>query len=399
MSKTIDVFMFIDALGWEILQRHSFLEQELPYRYSVRMQFGYSSTAIPTILSGRPPQEHKHLSFYYYAPEKSPFKIFKYLPLKYLPSRIFDRWRVRHLLSKILARYYGFTGYFEMYSMPYNWLPFLDYIEKNDIFVPRGLAPVANLADVLQQAGVPGHISNWRLSEEENIARLGALLDEGQIRFAFLYTAALDGLLHMHVREPEIIQRKLDWYAEHIRGLMARMKQHYDQFSFTVISDHGMTPLTGTVDLKGRIDALGLRYGVDYVAVYDATMARFWFLRPEGRERIFPLLEEVPGGRILSAAEKKHYGIDFADHMYGEEILLLPPGVQIAPSNMGLKALPGMHGFAPEDRDSYAACLSTAEPEIPPQWVGDYFRLMTERIDRVRSSREAKVSTEINKQR
>ena len=384
MSRTISVFMFIDALGWEILRQHPFLERELPYRYPVKMQFGYSSTAIPTILSGRPPQDHKHLGFYYYAPEKSPFRIFKYLPLQYLPTRIFSNWRIRHLLSKILARYYGFTGYFEMYSMPYDWLPYLDYIEKKDIFVPGGLAPVENLADVLQQTGVPSHISNWRLSETENVNRLAELLEQGELRFAFLYTAALDGLLHMHVREPDVIQRKLDWYAQQIQMLLEKARAHYDDVSFTVISDHGMTPLSGTVNLKGEIDALGMRYGTDYAAVYDATMARFWFLRPESRERILPILNSIPNGRLLSAAEKQNYGIDFTDHMYGEEIFLLPPGVQIAPSNMGMKALPGMHGFAPEDPNSYAAYLSTSEPTPPPQWVGDYFRLMTARIEAVR---------------
>ena len=34
------------------------------------MQFGFSSAAIPTILSGQPPTSHKHLSFYYYDPKQ-----------------------------------------------------------------------------------------------------------------------------------------------------------------------------------------------------------------------------------------------------------------------------------------------------------------------------------------
>ena len=70
----VHIFMFIDALGWEIINEYGFLNDLLPHRYPVKMQFGYSSTAIPTILTGQPPEVHKHLSFYYYAPEKSPFK-------------------------------------------------------------------------------------------------------------------------------------------------------------------------------------------------------------------------------------------------------------------------------------------------------------------------------------
>ena len=89
--KKIDVFIFIDALGWEVIKERDFLEDLLPYRYPVKMQFGYSSTAIPTILTGEPPSVHKHLSFYYYSPEKSPFKLFRPFIFKFLPSFLFDR--------------------------------------------------------------------------------------------------------------------------------------------------------------------------------------------------------------------------------------------------------------------------------------------------------------------
>ncbi len=44
--------MFIDAMGWEVLKDREFLSDLLPYRQPVEMQFGYSCTAIPTILTG-----------------------------------------------------------------------------------------------------------------------------------------------------------------------------------------------------------------------------------------------------------------------------------------------------------------------------------------------------------
>ncbi len=61
--KKIAIFMFIDAMGWEIIKNRSFLQDLLPHGSRVEMQFGYSSTAIPTILSGQKPTVHKHLSF------------------------------------------------------------------------------------------------------------------------------------------------------------------------------------------------------------------------------------------------------------------------------------------------------------------------------------------------
>ena len=374
--------MFIDALGWEIIKDKGFLEDLLPYRYPVQMQFGYSCTAIPTILTGQPPSVHKHLSFYYYAPEKSPFKMFKLL--KFLPSKIFDRWRVRHILSRIIKKVFGYTGYFEMYAMPFDRIQYFDYIEKKDLFVPDGLAPVPNIADELKKRKIPHHITNWRLTESQNINGLIRDIKPGTIRFAFLYTAAMDSLLHRVTRDGKEIPEKLEWYSEQIKNIIETVKKHYENFNLYVISDHGMTTLTEVVDVKKIIENLNLKFGKDYVAVYDSTMVRFWYFNDKARTKILTKLEEVPFSHVLTEEETKKYGIYFKDNMYGETILLMDPGFQIAPSDMGINALPAMHGFAPEHEDSIASFLSTEEIKDPPKWVGDYFRIMVEKMDEIK---------------
>lgn len=382
MGKDFHLFVFIDALGWEVIKDKGFLEDLLPYRHRVKMQFGYSSTAIPTILTGQPPTVHKHLSFYYYAPHLSPFKLLQLLMLERMPN-VFDRWRVRHILSKIIAHLKGYTGYFEMYAMPFNRLRYFDYIEKNDIFVPGGLAPVPNLADQLLARRIPYHISNWRLSETQNVDSLLADIDKGEIRFGFLYTAAMDGLLHMVTKDGVEIPLKLDWYARRLRAIVKAIKSRYDDFTISIMSDHGMTTLAGVVDVKKIIESLGLVFGQDYAAVYDSTMARIWYLNDTAREAIGLVLPQIPHAKVLLEGDKRRYGIDFPDHMYGETILLMDPGWQIEPCDMGRKALPGMHGFAPEHEDSYASFLSSVPLAIPPQWVGDYFRVMVDRMDKI----------------
>jgi len=57
------------------------------------------------------------------------------------------------------------------------------------------------------------HISDWRLSEPENIDQLLEKLKQGDIKFAFLYTAALDGLLHMKLKDKAAVRKKLEWYS------------------------------------------------------------------------------------------------------------------------------------------------------------------------------------------
>ena len=74
MKPEIEVFVFLDALGWDLVGTGDWLKDLLPHRRPVEMQFGYSCTAIPTILSGATPAEHGHLSLFRFDPKGSPFK-------------------------------------------------------------------------------------------------------------------------------------------------------------------------------------------------------------------------------------------------------------------------------------------------------------------------------------
>ena len=370
--------MFIDALGWEVVKKYNFASDLLPVRHSAEMQFGYSSAAIPTILTGATPEAHGHMNFYYYSPKKSPFKFFRLLGLHLLPKALTGRWRFRHLLSRIVKKFYGYTGYFELYSMPFNKLPYFDYSEKKDLFISGGIGGVKNLADFFTERKIPHHISNWRLSEEENISALKTDVQKGEIEFAFLYTAAMDALLHDQTKDGEKIIRKLEWYESQIREILGLCSKQYKNVIFNVISDHGMTTHTSSIDLISPIENLPLTFGKDYVAAYDSTMARFWYLNDEAKELIQAECTKAGNGHFLSNDEKKRWGINFEDHKYGDDFFLCAPGVQIVPSDMGPEAVPGMHGYSPDDPDSDAAFLSNCEPAEKPTWVGDFFRVMTE---------------------
>jgi hypothetical protein len=146
---------------------------------------------------------------------------------------------------------------------------------------------------------------------------------------------------------------------------------------FTIISDHGMTAKTGTVDIIEKVNSLKLRFGVDYAAVYDSTMARFWYLAPHVKDMIRKQLSQSDcNGAFVTNEEKVQYGIDFPNNRFGDDIFLMNAGIQIEPSDLGKKSLNGMHGFSPEDKDSYAAFLSNTRPYFIPKEVRDYFNLM-----------------------
>ena len=372
----VKVFVFVDALGWKQVERYGFLSDLLPYRREIEMQFGYSCTAIPTILTGKRPNEHGHLAFYDYAPAKSPFRKMKWLAPFLRPRSFWRRGRVRHQLSKLIKRLYGFTGYFQLYGVPIERLPKLDYCEKTDLFVPGGLSPVKNLADVWRAQGQRYLISNWRLSEDENFRIAAEAFRKGEVDRAFVYSAAFDALQHDNVGRDDVLRAKVEKYAASIRALHDALVAGGKPFELTVFSDHGMTPLRGTADVPAALAKTGLVWGEDYASAIDSTMARFWWLKDGSEAQVRSALSGLPG-RWLAEDEMRRHGIWREDRKFGDAIFLANAGVQFAPSDMGVKPLNGMHGFDPADEDSDACWLSTVPVPDGVARVCDYFCVMT----------------------
>ncbi len=380
-KKKIEIFLFIDALGWKIVNEHRFLTEFLPHRKKITMQYGYSSTAIPTILSGKTPAEHGHLGLFRFDKENSPFKFLSKLAFLFKPDSLWNRGRVRHHLSKIIKKLYGFTGYFQLYRMPIWKLKYVDYCEKENLFVKKGMGNIPNLYDTLDELEVKFHISDWHLSDNENYLEAEKAITEGK-EFLFVYTASFDGLLHDKIGDYEVIHAKLDEMAKQITSLYNKGLEFAEEVNFCIISDHGMTPLKAKVDIMQEFEKVDLVFGRDYGACFDSTMARFYYLNDRAEEVIVNLMQKYPG-HFLSKDEELKYGIYRADRLFGNGIFLLDAGVQIVPSDMGDKPLMGMHGFAPEDEDSHAVILSNSEIDENVEKVADYFEFMIERAKKL----------------
>lgn len=352
MKNKLVLCVFIDAFGWEVYQRYGFLPDLLPHSRRLRTTFGFSSAADPSILTGRYPEEHTHWSCFYYSPQTSPFKVFKILAV--LPRRIFDRWRIRHWMSKLIAKVKGYTGYFEIYSVPFKYLPYFDYLEKRDYFVPGGILKTDTLFDKFHREGIPYYCSNWRHSEEIILMENREQIQTGQIQMNYLYLPKLDAVMHQYGTHHPQVEKKIRWLEKQVRDIYELAQKQYNEVTLTVFSDHGMTDVTGSVDLISSIEKLGLKFGKDYVAMYDSTMARFWFLREGVQEKIEGLLKKIPEGRTVDPEELKTMKVWFQDGKFGELFFLMNPGILINPSYMGLTVIPGMHGYHPDDTTSYS---------------------------------------------
>jgi predicted AlkP superfamily pyrophosphatase or phosphodiesterase len=378
-KKKLNLFIFIDAFGWEILQHHSFLDDLRTTKVPLGTVLGYSSTCIPTILTGKLPREHGHFSFFYYNPIESPFNACRLFSI--LPRVVMNRGRVRRILSKVIQRYHGYTGYFQIYNIPLRYLPLFDYSEKRDLYQPGGINPVTpTIFDAFREQNIPFYLSDWRAREVDNFRSLEASLEEGKVRFAYLYLAAMDALLHTYGPKSPIVDKKIGWYDHNIRQILKLARKNYDPVHFYVFSDHGMTSITEDYDLMAEINRLGLGFGKDYVAMYDSTMARFWFLNDTAREKVIKVLQKESRGQILSEKQLALYGCNFADHRYGELFFLLNPGILLCPSFMGEKTLAGMHGYAPEHKEALAMITTNVTLNPMPQQLEDLYGLMRKTV-------------------
>jgi hypothetical protein len=380
-EKLLTLCVFIDAFGWQLVRHYPFMDDVLVTKSPLGTIFGYSSTCDPTILTGKLPREHGHFAFYYYNPPESPFKFYRVLDL--LPKTFLSRGRVRARLSRVMGRFHGYTGYFQLYNMPFKYLHLFDYSERRDIYQPGGINSGARTVfDVLRERQVPSSVSDWRLPELARCAELSRELDRGRIRFAFLFLGGLDAVLHVYGTQAEEVAQHLRVYERELSKLVERAQSSYSSVDLFIFSDHGMTDVSEKIDLIPRIQALGLRFGVDYAAVYDSTMARFWFLKDNARELISEALDEIPQGRIVPDAQLAEWGCDFPGHKYGELFFLLNPGVLLCPSYMGEKPLAAMHGYTPEHPSSVAAFMSSVPCDPAPGRLDDLYGLVVSEATR-----------------
>lgn len=381
MNKRLHIFVLVDALGWSVLQGQEFLQGLLPFRRPLRTVLGFSSGAIPTILTGVPPQQNGHWNLFYYDPKGSPFRWLRYF--RWMPDPILNHRITRRLLKEMGRRVLGLGPSFECSVSP-KFLPWFNWVEKRNLYDVGGITGAPSIFDQLKEHGVPYRVYSYHHASDAEIFRQAEHdIRDGAADFYFVYLSEIDLFLHNNFADTEKVEERLAWYSTKLRRLFEVSKRMDAEATFTVFSDHGMTPVQNHFDLVAHIRQLGLGMPDDYLAVYDSTMARFWFFNPEARAKMLEKLQTLPCGRVLSDRELKALGIFFPDRRFGEVIFLLHPGWLIAASDFNGKGwMPvGMHGYHPDDPYSDGVFLSNQEPPVPVESVADVYYCMRQATD------------------
>ena len=364
--------VLVDALPWEVCEAHpggAWLGRVLPHRRALTSVLGFSSGAIPTLLSGRWPDEHGRWLMYARAAGRSPFGAAG--AFARLPGRLRRSYKVGRVLHRLAAR--RIRGYFSLYEVPWRLLPRFDVAERRPLFAPGGLEGHPTWFDAWAARGWRVRAWDWRTPEADNAAAFvcaagaaGAAADD----LLFWYTAGLDARQHAHGTRAGEVQAHLGWIGEQVLEAR-RAAQAAGRESWTyVLSDHGMSDVTRVADVMGEAERVlraaaagaGLTEGRDWLAFYDSTLARFWWETPEARRRLRDPVRErlaaLGAGSWLAPDEEARLRIRFADRRYGDDLFLAAPGVLFVPSYMGRTPLRGMHGYHPDEPSSRAVLLS-----------------------------------------
>jgi type I phosphodiesterase/nucleotide pyrophosphatase len=374
----LQVFVLIDGLGWHHVDRLGFLADVLPYRTPLRTVLGYSSGAIPTILTGKMPAEHGHWNLFYYDPVGSPFRWLRHF--RFLPEGVLNHRVARKAIKELGRRGHDLGPLFECCVSP-AILPWFNWIEKGNIYALGGIAGAPSIFDQLARESVPYRVYTYhRGTDAAMLRRASGDIATGAARFLFLYLSELDGFLHQHCQEAALVAKRVGWYEARLGELFATARRRDPAAGFTVLSDHGMTPVCHHFDLPHLVSGLNLDMPNDYLAIYDSTMARFWFFSDRARRAIVERLVAIACGRILTGDELEELGIRFPDRRYGDLIFLMDPGWLISGSDFnGSGWRPaGMHGYHPDDARSDAIFLSNQAPAVPMRTIADAHACMAQ---------------------
>ncbi len=361
-NRRISLCILIDALGWKILEDQRFLNDLLIYRQPVKTVLGFSSGAIPSLLTGEPPSKHGHWNLFYYDPANSPFAGMRWL--RHFPEKLANHRVTQKLIKETGRRLFHMGPQFECYVKP-TLMPFFNWVERRCIYEPGGISGAPSIFDKLVDAQIPYRVYSYHhWNDQQILERAQEDLENSDAEFFFVYLCELDAELHTFWAYPERLERMLAEYEKKLRRLCDTALSLDPSASLAIFSDHGMAPVTDRYDLMKDIDALGWKMPDDYLVVYDSTMARFWFFNEKSRASVNACLAAQNCGQVLGDAELQDLGLYFPDRRYGETIFLLNSGFMFYRSDFhsGNWLPEGMHGYHPNDPYSDAVFLSNRPP-------------------------------------
>jgi predicted AlkP superfamily pyrophosphatase or phosphodiesterase len=369
-KNTLEITIIVDGLGWEHMSKVPVFKSILPFQKPLKTVLGFSSSAIPTLLTGKSAEDHGMWNLFKVVNEEdSDFPLFKMDILRNTQNKYMRKAGL--VINKKVA---NFNGYYQVYDIPAWKLPRIKICESKNIYSLNGIPGSDTLLDRWDKAQRKWVCRSYKdgLSDMKILEKTLIDIQDVQLERALLYLCEFDAFGHANALNPELMLEKASDYANKISGLIQKLDSLKRPYKVNVISDHGMVPRRGEVNVRQALAKLPYKDGIDYWAVLDSTMARFYVTSPSVTEAIKESLTDLPGS-FLTEEDKTKYKIRF-NGQYGEILWMIDTGLQIVPSDMGRISCNGMHGYEPSDPEMLASLGSTERISNDVVGIWDYYK-------------------------
>jgi hypothetical protein len=367
--------VMVDALGRHEVERFSEQLGFLPHRRSVEGVLGYTSGALPTLLTGASPAAHGRMCLFSRLPEGQESILAPLGWLGLLPRVLHERGRLRRLVGMTLARAAGLTGYVALHRVPPDAFRWLDLPERDDMFTAPDVGGVPTFLADARAAGLSVHACRWQTQEprrwEDSLLALRARPPD----LAFLYAGELDRVLHADGSASRRAHETMARIGGNVQAAREAMSQGGAELSTLVVGDHGMADVHRLVDPRPALSALPVRLRV----FVDSTMLRVWgpaadldLVRRACEAQAFP-------GTWLDRRELESRQVPVRESLYGDAVFLLPEGAIFAPSFVGGR-LAGMHGYDLSSSSARAALLSDQDLPVACRSLTDVAAIVRDRL-------------------
>ncbi len=372
--KVIHLFVDIEGLGWDIVQDFSFMTRLLPYRSPANSVFSDPEGCRWSALTGDLPL-HSKRPFFYFSGKKSSLENLNNRPRSNFS--IGRNWIFRKCLEQYRIIKKMSPRHFQMFPLSFKKLSFFDYEEafSKDLVTKIESTPTS-VFNHWKKNGYLSFISDDHKQDEDNVQELIAALSTQKLDRVYLSLKQFAREVQCcGMRKGEIL-RILEGLERNINKVFQIAQSSYHCVYLNAFSSFSLSKVRYVSDLYKRFQKLGFRWGQDYVAWWDPSYVRFWFLGKEATQaQIRAYLSYQAEGYIVEKEELAAWGSVFAKEPYSELFYLLHPGSLFIPSFIRNSCPTAWQAYAPTILET-RGCWMSRFPIDRPFSILDFSSMM-----------------------
>jgi hypothetical protein len=352
------LFIFVDALGPLQYERFGSSLSHMTCKRELNGILGYTSGALPTILTGEQPSGHgRACLFSRCESEDSLLAPLSWMGL--LPKIVHERPRVRNWATSWLKKKRGLTGYVALHKVPPSLFRHLDLPERDDLFQTNEIGGAPTFLAAARDAGMSVFAAPWQVPEKQRWQLVHEELKDNAPDLTFLYASELDAVLHKEGNNGDQAGDTIARIAANINRARDALSAKGGELHTLIVGDHGMGEIHTTIDPRKLVATL--TPGQVFV---DATMMRVWGDKKKLDKIERKVQAEGWPGQFLNQAALQQENFPTRGAPYGDAIFVLNEGAMFAPSFLG-GACAGMHGYTMESQSQNSVVVS--DSPLPPQ--------------------------------